>query len=347
MLYMRPALLASALAVSVLAPAQERQLPPGVTGEIDAAIRRGLDWLASQQGNDGAWRERGGYGAYPAAMTGLSGMAFVAAGSTPTRGQYYREVRSATQFLMRCAHSQNGLISVPSEEGRPMYGHGFGTLFLASVYGMQEDLHTQDRLKGVLDRAVELVGSSQTTNGGWNYSPGMTTDEGSVTVTQLQALRACHMAGIVVDKKIIDRATGYLRQSQNADGGLRYSLSMSSGGESRPPITAAGVVVFYSAGVYDDQPFVEKAFRYCQNHIDTTVGAGQHDYYAHLYWSQAQYQRGGTSWSDYYGKRAAWLLRQQEKNGSWSGDGVGNIYGTAVALITLQLPYSLVPIYQR
>lgn len=347
MLYMRPALLASALAVSVLAPAQERQLPPGVTGEIDAAIRRGLDWLASQQGNDGAWRERGGYGAYPAAMTGLSGMAFVAAGSTPTRGQYYREVRSATQFLMRCAHSHNGLVSVPSEEGRPMYGHGFGTLFLASVYGMQEDPHTQDRLKGVLDRAVELVGSSQTTNGGWNYSPGMTTDEGSVTVTQLQALRACRMAGIVVDKKIIDRATGYLRQSQNADGGLRYSLSMSSGGESRPPITAAGVVVFYSAGVYDDQPFVEKAFRYCQNHIDTTVGAGQHDYYAHLYWSQAQYQRGGTSWSDYYGKRAAWLLRQQEKNGSWSGDGVGNIYGTAVALITLQLPYSLVPIYQR
>lgn len=341
------AFLTCVLAVATSAAAQERQLPAGVTTEIESAIHRGLDWLAQEQGKDGSWRERGGYGSYPAAMTGLAGMAFAASGSTPTRGGYYREVRSATEFLMRCANPNNGLISVPSEEAHSMYGHGFATLYLASVYGTEEDLHTQSRLKGVLDRAVGLIGSAQCSNGGWYYQPGMMSDEGSVTVTQLQALRACHMAGILVDKKIIDRATNYLRRSQNADGGLLYSLTMTPGGESRPSITAAGVVVFYSAGVYDDQPFVEKAFRYCQSHIDTTVGAGQHDYYTHLYWSQAQYQRGGTSWSDYYGKRAAWLLRQQQKNGSWSGDGVGNIYGTAVALITLQLPYSLVPIYQR
>jgi hypothetical protein len=327
--------------------AQERLYPGGVTAEVDSAIQRGLAWLARQQGNDGSWRESGGYGTYPAAMTGLSGMALVAAGSTPTRGQYWREVRRSTDFLLRCANSSNGLISVPSEEPHTMYGHGFATLYLASIYGTEEDLRTQIRLKGALDRAVELIGSAQSANGGWYYQPGMTSDEGSVTVTQLQALRACRMAGIVVDKRTVDRATDYLRRSQNADGGLRYSLTMSAGGDSRPAITAAGVVVFYSAGVYEDQPFVEKAFRYCQSHIDATIGTGQHDYYTHLYWSQALYQRGGSAWSDYYGKRAAWLLKQQRKDGSWSGEGVGNIYGTAVALTTLQLPYSLAPIYQR
>jgi squalene cyclase len=42
-----------------------------------------------------------------------------------------------------------------------------------------------------------------------------------------------------------------------------------------------------------------------------------------------------------------WLLKQQKKDGSWDGDGVGTVYGTAIALITLQLPYALAPIYQR
>ena len=42
-----------------------------------------------------------------------------------------------------------------------------------------------------------------------------------------------------------------------------------------------------------------------------------------------------------------WLVRTQKKDGSWDGDGVGPIYGTAIALTILQLPFALVPIYQR
>jgi squalene cyclase len=44
---------------------------------------------------------------------------------------------------------------------------------------------------------------------------------------------------------------------------------------------------------------------------------------------------------------AAWLLKQQSKDGSWQGDGVGTVYGTGIALTILQLPYSYAPIYQR
>ena len=38
---------------------------------------------------------------------------------------------------------------------------------------------------------------------------------------------------------------------------------------------------------------------------------------------------------------------QQAKDGSWKGGAVGNVYGTSIALTILQLPYALVPIYQR
>lgn len=338
-------LVAVMIAGASAALAQDVVYPPGVTREIHEAVQRGLEWLARNQANDGSWRNSGGYGSYPAAMTGLAGMALVAGGSTPTRGRYWREVRDSTDFLLKHADPGNGVISVPAEEGRSMYGHGFATLYLASVFGMEEDQKKQDKLKRVLDKAVGLIAQAQSSAGGWIYTPDSNSDEGSVTVTQIQALRACRMAGIVVDKKIIDKAVDYIKRCQNPDGSIRYSLG--SGGDGRPAITAAGCAVLYNAGVYDDQPFVDKAIQYCKKHISVTVDNTGHHYYAHLYWSQALYQRGGQDWTDYYAKKAVWLLKQQKKDGSWEGDGVGTVYGTAIALTMLQLPYSYAPIFQR
>ncbi len=337
-----------ALGMSVLAaltPAQEVVYPPGVNKEIHEAVQRGLLWLSRNQANDGSWRNAGGYGTYPAAMTGLAGMALIASGSTPTRGKYWREVRQSVDFLMKNADSGSGVISVPQEEGRSMYGHGFATLYLASVFGMEEDTRKQDKLKRILDKAVSLIGSAQSSAGGWIYTPDSSSDEGSVTVTQVQALRACQRSGILVDKKVVDRAVGYIKRCQNADGSIRYSLN--SGNDGRPAITAAGIAVLYNAGVYDDQPFVEKAYEYCKKHIQISVDSTGHHFYTHLYWGQALYQRGGKDWADYYSKKASWLLKQQKKDGSWDGDGVGTVYGTAIALTVLQLPYALAPIYQR
>lgn len=345
---MRTTILACALACSAAIPclrAQDVAYPPGVTKEIHEAVQRGLQWLARNQANDGSWRNAGGYGTYPAAMTGLAGMALIASGSTPTRGKYWREVRQSVDFLMKHADATTGVISVPQEEGRSMYGHGFATLFLASVFGMEEDVRKQEKMKRVLDKAVSLIASAQSSAGGWIYTPDSSSDEGSVTVTQVQALRACRMSGIIVDKKVIDRAVGYIKRCQNGDGSIRYSLG--SGNDGRPAITAAGVAVLYNAGVYDDQPFVEKAYEYCKKHIQVAVDSTGHHFYTHLYWSQALFQRGGKDWADYYAKKAAWLLKQQKKDGSWDGDGVGTVYGTSIALTVLQLPYSLAPIYQR
>ena len=100
-------------------------------------------------------------------MTGLAGMAMIAGGNTPTRGRYYDHVRRAVSFLRKNADGTSGVISVPAEEGRGMYGHGFATLFLASVYGMEEDAREQEKLKRVLDKAVALIASAQSSAGGW------------------------------------------------------------------------------------------------------------------------------------------------------------------------------------
>ncbi len=329
----------------VAAQQQGDALPRGITPQIQAAVKSGLVFLKRSQSPDGSWRSAGGHGTYPTAMTGLAGMALVASGSTPTRGPYWREIRQSMDYLIKHSDPQTGVITEMATENRNMYGHGFSLLYLASVYGMEEDALRQQKLHGVLTRGVKLIERAQSSAGGWIYTPDSGGDEGSVTVTQVQALRACRMGGIVVDKKTIDRAVDYIKKCQNPDGGISYSLG--SRGASRPAISAAGVAVLYNAGMYDDQPFVDKAIQYVKKNINPTTDSTGHHFYTQLYFAQALYQRGGKDWDDYLAKIGPWLVRTQKKDGSWDGDGVGPIYGTAIALTILQLPFALAPIYQR
>ncbi len=337
----KPALLSLLFCAAI--PAQEDLRPESVSPEIHRAIQRGLQYLQRTQNSDGSWRSAGNYGSYPTAMTALAGMALLGSGSTPTRGRYWQAVRNASAHLLVLAQP-DGVITAPSEEGRSMYGHGFSTMFLAQVYGMEVDERRQKELHGVLTRAIKLIARSQSRAGGWLYSPDSNGDEGSVTVTQIQSLRACRNAGITVPVSTIKRAIDYIKKCANPDGSIRYSAS--SGGGGRPPITAAAVAVLYNAGKYDD-PMAEKALQYSQRTLPINGSGNGHHYYSHLYLAQALYQRGGEDWDQYYARMAEWLLRQQRRDGSWTGDGVGTIYGTSIALTILQLPYAYVPIYQR
>ncbi|HHI78930.1 MAG TPA: hypothetical protein ENK02_03030 [Planctomycetes bacterium] len=323
-------------------PKSGKLYPRGVNARIERAIRKGAEFLVRTQNRDGSWRANGSSNGYPVAMTSLAGFALMATGSTPMRGPYAPNIRKAADFLMR--HSlKSGLISVLQEEERPMYGHGFAMLFLAEVYGMEVDLKMQRKLRRVLDKAIRLTAKSQSSYGGWNYAPGDNYDEGSVTVTQVQGLRACRNAGINVPKKVIQNAIKYIADSANEDGGIRYGARFR--GPSRPAITAAACAVLYNAGKYDDKMAI-KAMKYAQSHLSPTRSGGFH-FYAQLYFSEALYQKGGKDWDRYYKEISEYMLKRQSSKGSWQGDGVGLTYGTAIALIILNLPYAHLPILQR
>jgi hypothetical protein len=321
--------------------------PPLVTERIDRSIKRGLDWLKANQSSNGSWSGRGGEGSYPTAMTALAGMGMLGSGSTATRGPYARQIARSVDFLLdRCARS-TGLICAADEYSRSMYGHGFSMLYLASVYGMEPDLRRQARIKKVLSAGIKLIAKAQSAEGGWLYTPDDGGDEGSVTVTQVQALRACRNAGLTVPKKTIDMAIRYIERSQQPDGGIAYRVGMSG---SRPPISAAAVAVLYNAGKYDS-PMAAKALKYCKEKIaideDSSSGWWGHFFYSHLYMSQAMYQAGEKEWTGYYPRIAKALVSRQGSDGSWDDSGVGKVYGTAIALTILQLPHENLPIYGR
>ena len=320
--------------------------PENVTPEIERMIKAGANYLVRTQNPDGSWNNMGGYGTYPTTMTALAGTALLMTGSTPTRGPYARSISRATEFLMRVARP-SGLLATPAEESRSMHGHGFAMLYLAQAYGMEKDPQRQRRLRDVLRRAVRLTERSQSRAGGWLYSPNSEGDEGSVTVTQIQGLRACRNAGIQVNANTVRRAVRYIERSRNPDGGIRYR--MGGGGSSRPPITAAAVATLYNAGEYDSQ-IALGCLQYCDRtispHADTNRSWG-HYFYTHLYLAQAKYHRGGKEWARYYRGITRRLESARSGDGSWMGDQVGTSYGTGIALIILQLPYENVPIFQR
>src|SRR5205823_4833195 len=118
-------------------------------------------------------------------------------------------------------------------------------LFLAECYGMETDERIRARLKKVITEAITLTAKGQSAWGGWTYTPGGG-DEGSVTVTQMQGLRAASNAGFTVPKSTVEGAVKYLERCRTPEGGICYSLG--SGGEARLAISAAAIATLYNAG---------------------------------------------------------------------------------------------------
>ncbi len=327
-----------------LAVRGEEILPRHMTPATVKSIQRGLDYLAKQQTAGGSFQTTQDGSTYPVSMTSLAGIAFLANGNTPSRGPYADQVRKATEYVLSQAQ-ENGLIAAGAENGRPMYGHGFSLLFLSSVFGMETDAKVRARIAKVVKDGIQLTSSGQSNLGGWIYTPGGG-DEGSVTVTQMQGLRAAHDAGFTVPKSTIQNAIKYLELCQTPEGGIRYSYH--SGNDTRLPISAAAITCLYSAGEYES-PLAEECMKYVYGQFKkqkTSFQSG-HSFYLNLYASQAFYQAGDEYWNAYFPGLRDSLIKSQATDGSWNGDGVGPVFGTSVALIILQLPYKYLPIYQR
>jgi hypothetical protein len=325
-------------------------LPKHITPATQAAIKKGLEFLVKTHSDDGSYSNGADGQAYPVAMTALAGMAFLANGNTPSRGPYADHVAKIVEYLTGNVQP-SGLISGPTQEqGYSMYGHGFSLMFLSSCYGMETNDRMRERMKKIINKAIRLTAAASS-NGGWCYTPG-SGDEGSVTVTQIQGLRAASNAGFTVPKGAIEGGVHYLEMCKAPEGGICYSLSSIGADGAHTPISAAAIATLYNAGQYDSKladsclAYVSKQF---DIHKDSFQRGGNygHAFYTHLYAAQAFYQAGDKYWDNYFPGARDQLLKMQSGDGSWQGDGIGKTYGTSIALIILQLPYKYLPIYQR
>jgi len=71
-----------------------------------------------------------------------------------------------------------------------------------------------------------------------------------------------------------------------------------------------------------------------------------HYFYGHYYAAQAMFLAGDKYWSVWWPAIRDEMLIKQDVEGYWRGQ-AGKEYGTAMALIVLQMPNRLLPIFQK
>jgi hypothetical protein len=352
----------SALFLAAPRSTRSEDLPP----RYREVVNKGLQWLVKQQHRDGHWEANGSN--FASAMTAMCGTVLLMEGSTIREGKYSENIRKAADWLMERVQ-RNGLIGDPNASNQGLgylYGHGFSMLFLSQVYGEEEDADRRKKLEDILTRAVQFCIRAQTSRGGWGYvsaADGNDFDEGSVSITQVQALRACRNAGIVVPKQGIDKTHEYLKKCTTPRGGLIYSLQSGGGGE-RPTITVAAIASMFSTGEYNSD-LAKRWLKYVQPIVPIdTVGRDQfgHSEYTHYYYGQVIYSLGEDGyaklfpdskeseqlkWSKYRKAFFEYLATHQNSDGSWNGCPIGAVYTACCYLTILQLDNGVLPIYQR
>lgn len=308
------------------------------------AIIRGLDWLAQQvhHDRDQRWPVRQPqtteWNANVAAAS-LEGLAFLASGSNPARGEYRREINACLDHVLDSSQ-ESGLIDSGFPQGA-MYEHGYATLFLAEVYGRTKDPLVEKKLK----KAVAVITDAQNKEGGWRYTPTPFDADVSVTACELNALLAARAARIDVEDAVINRAVNYINQCRNDDGGYTYMAGQAGKVHSGTPRSAAALAVLLHHGASPDDKQVSQSLEYVARAAfpqrplpPGSPEAGQlgHVWYLNYYASQALPTAGGDA-AGAYERLSKKVIGEQADDGSWQGD-LSPQYATACALIVLQAP---------
>jgi hypothetical protein len=345
-----------AVALGFLAPAgaQESAPPESLVlrqgskdwAEVQAALDRGLGFLAESQ------KKQGGLaiGArYPVAVTSLSGLAVLGAGYHPAQGRFSDMLEKCLAYLEGMERMDEPPFIAESGNESRMHGHCYAVLFLTELVGSLPP-EREDKVIALIRRGVRTIERAQSREGGWYYereNPG-DQDEASVTVCALQALRAVRNIGLVVDSARVKRAVSYVKKCQLQGGSFCYALNDRA--KTTFALSAAALSTLNAAGVYES-PELRRGLDYLKKtlaeyRLPWNAAESEYRFYGNFYAAQTLYQDGGPEWGAWYSSVRAYLLRTQREDGSWE-DRFGDEYATATALLILEVPMGYLPIFQR
>ena len=321
----------------------------GGSAASEAAVAGGLAWLARHQAPDGSWRfdlagcrcngacRNPGTVTSTTAATGIALLPFLGAGHTHEEGTHRETVTRGIYYLMSRlqATPRGGDLS----EGT-MYGHGVATLALAEALGM-----TGDRMLAPYVRdAVRFIETSQDLHGGgWRYLPGQAGDT-TVTAWQLAALKSAAYAGVAVPSPTVDGVCRFLDRVQVREGEGYGYLSP----QDRPCTSAIGLLCrIYTT--WPDKATLDRGLAGLAKR-----GPDREAVYKNFYLSQALLLRQHPLWDRWNKQNRDHLVARQERIGHEAGSWAfadpdtapgGRLGHTALAILTLEVYYRLLPIY--
>ncbi len=352
----------------------------GGTAESEAAVMRGLRWLAAHQRSDGAWSLKG-YDAEAqncdcrdaefeknvldddVAGTAFGVLAFLGAGvaidqapeDPPELAQYQSRVLDAIAFLVKRQVKSDK----PTEDGRlsgNMYAHAAATIALCEAFGLSGD-RWKERLKLPAQRAIRFIAQAQHKEGGWRYEPRQPGDMSAVG-WQFLAIRSGQLAGMPIGSDPLIRAERFVDScAAGPPGAEKSQYSYLPGEKAKISTTAAGLLTRqYLLKWKKDHPDLVAGCKEIMKNLPPESGTTLGPIYYYYYATQVLHHMEGEDFDLWNARMREHLIRTQEKSGhragSWNPKGTeygergGRLYATGMALMTLQVYYRHLPLYR-
>jgi hypothetical protein len=346
-------------------------LTGGGSEASEAAVEAGLKWLAAHQAEDGSWSfyfdadhcpqcadqcRNPGVMESSTASTGLSLLCFLGAGYTQREGPYQDVVSNALYFLInRMVLTTDGgdlrdvsMISNPIDnillvrKSGDMYSHAIASLALCEAYAMTRD----SSLQGPAQKALDFIVYAQNESGGWRYEPKQPGDL-SVTGWQLMALKSGVLGRLDIPRHVWYRASEFIDSVQDGKGAT-YGYQQPS--SKRPSMSAVGLYGRLMLGwPRNHPPLMRGAVELAK------LKPNESNMYFNYYSSQVLHHVGGNSWNRWNPRMRNYLVSSQDHKGhedgswyfdeAWSDRG-GRLYTTTLAILTLEVYYRYMPMYQ-
>ncbi len=323
----------------------------GGTTLTEAAVARGLRWLAQQQQPDGRWRLDGGMRSDSAA-TSLALLPYLGAGQTHLSGRHKETVARGLRWLVS-QQKPNGDLRADSAGNTGMYAHGQGAIVLGEAFLMTGD----EALRQPAQKAIDFIVAAQYPDGGWRYEPNQELrgrerrGDTSVVGWQLMAMQSARAAKLKVPAETFELSSHFLDSVQRRDGAL---YAYQPGNQPTPAMTAEGLLCrIYLGWTKTDPPLMEGVRWLLDNH---PPAADSPNVYYWYYGTQALHHVGGAEWERWNFLMRDALVNTQETRGeaagSWAPRGEhasagGRVYMTSLAVCTLEVYYRHLPIFRQ
>lgn len=311
----------------------------------EASVNLALEWLAAHQEEDGSWDPaKYGGGKWKHGITSLALLAFLGGGNSTRFGRYRDNVQRAVNWLMS-EQKENGMI------GSHRYECGIALMAMAESYGMSGDSSIRSSAQAIADYCAK----TQSSSGGWEYTPNPTNSDSSVTGWYVMGLKSARVAEIYIDSEVYEKALQNFIHGTSASGGCYYKKGGASPSDIAPGNSKVLGAVSLTCMQFLGQPREDaKVIACAELASNNPPNSGHVDYYYIYYQALGLFQMGTRShyWNVFNGPMKDTLLGVQVKDGTVEqlkgsfpfevdkhGTQFSRVGTTAIAALTLQVYY--------
>lgn len=335
----------------------------GGTKASERAVAAGLNWLARHQNTDGSWSlDEFRRGCKDGTCTGQASinsncagtafalLPFFAAGETheSTKSRYQKTISMGVTWLV---HNQTSDGCLAANSSEMMYSHGLAAIALCEAYGLTKDR----RLLEPAQRAVKYIETTQHSGGSWNYTPSPPSEgDTSIVGWQVMALKSAQMAGLKVNQKTLDKAKSFLKSVSSGEANGLYGYK--PGTKPTPTLTAVAMLCQQYMGMQREDPAMVEGKKHLMLYLPNSLNRNCYYWY---YATQVMHNFPGPEWDTWNRRLRRMLITQQVKEGcaagSWDpekpvrdtlGDVGGRLMVTSIAILSLEVYYRYLPLYQ-